>query len=110
MKLRIRRPLSVNDLAQTTFSDASQSLSISESILLISGVKKANFRPFDRQWMANPAQGSNYKQRYSSQTIAAQQAHTAELKAAFLLPYMKETDSILVVGCGPGTITIGLAK
>lgn len=52
----------------------------------------------------------NYKQGYSSQTVATQQARTAEAEAAFLLPYIKKTDSILDVGCGPGTITAGLAK
>ncbi|KAJ5593920.1 uncharacterized protein N7459_000128 [Penicillium hispanicum] len=60
--------------------------------------------------MASASQTHNYKQGYSSQTVATQQARTAEAEAAFLLPYIKKTDFILDVGSGPGTITIGLSK
>ncbi|KAI0145328.1 S-adenosyl-L-methionine-dependent methyltransferase [Xylariaceae sp. FL1272] len=52
----------------------------------------------------------SYKQGYSSHTTSTQERRTAETHAAFLLPYIKETDNILDVGCGPGTITTGLAK
>ncbi|KIA75438.1 arsenite methyltransferase [Aspergillus ustus] len=60
--------------------------------------------------MATTSGNNSYKQSYSSQTVATQQTRTAESEAAFLLPYIKKTDSILDVGCGPGTITCGLAK
>ncbi|KAL2844521.1 S-adenosyl-L-methionine-dependent methyltransferase [Aspergillus pseudoustus] len=60
--------------------------------------------------MATTSGTNNYKQSYSSQTVATQQTRTAESEAAFLIPYIKKTDSILDVGCGPGTITAGLAK
>ena len=53
---------------------------------------------------------NNYKQGYSSQTVATQQTRTADSEAAFLLPYIKNTDYILDVGCGPGTITTGFVK
>lgn len=35
---------------------------------------------------------------------------TAETHAAFVLPYLKPDMRLLDVGCGPGTITIGLAR
>lgn len=35
---------------------------------------------------------------------------TAENSAAFLLPYLTEDAKVLDVGCGPGTITAGLAE
>lgn len=53
---------------------------------------------------------SNYTQGYSESTLATHQLRTAESEAAFLLPYIKKTDRILDVGCGPGSITAGLAK
>ena len=60
--------------------------------------------------MAQHSQPSNYVQGYSERTVATHQSRTAESDAAFLLPYIKKTDHILDVGCGPGTITTGLAK
>lgn len=35
---------------------------------------------------------------------------TVENSAAFLIPHIKDTDRILDVGCGPGSITLGLAR
>jgi ubiquinone/menaquinone biosynthesis C-methylase UbiE len=60
--------------------------------------------------MAQSKKSSNYTQGYSSRTIATHLARTAESDASFLLPHIKKTDSILDVGCGPGTITTGFAK
>ena len=60
--------------------------------------------------MAPHGQPSNYTQGYSNYTVATHQSRTAESDAAFLLPHIKKTDHILDVGCGPGTITTGLAK
>ncbi|KAL9097538.1 MAG: hypothetical protein Q9165_000434 [Trypethelium subeluteriae] len=56
------------------------------------------------------SQSSPYKQGYSNYTVANHQLRTADSDAAFLLPHIKKTDHILDVGCGPGTITTGLAK
>jgi ubiquinone/menaquinone biosynthesis C-methylase UbiE len=55
-------------------------------------------------------QTSKYTFGYSQYTLATHQARTAESDAAFLRPHIKKTDRILDVGCGPGTITTGLAK
>ena len=60
--------------------------------------------------MAQHSQPSNYTQGYSNYTVATHQLRTAESDAAFLLPHIKKIDHILDVGCGPGTITTGLAK
>lgn len=50
-----------------------------------------------------------YTQGYSASTLSTHLARTAESDAAFLLPHIRPTDHILDVGCGPGTITVGLA-
>ena len=60
--------------------------------------------------IAQNSQSSNYTQGHSNYTVATHQSRTAESDAAFLLPYIKKIDHILDVGCGPGTITTGLAK
>ena len=62
--------------------------------------------------MANPAHHnqSNYTQGYSNHTLATRHSRTPESDAAFLLPYIKMTDHVLDVGCGPGTITTSFAK
>lgn len=53
---------------------------------------------------------SKYVQGYSDRTTSTQEKRTAELEAAFLLPHIEKSDPILDVGCGPGTITTGLAR
>ncbi|CAM1503150.1 Fc.00g079260.m01.CDS01 [Cosmosporella sp. VM-42] len=60
--------------------------------------------------MKENSQQSNYTQGYSKHTVATHLSRTAESDAAFLLKYIKKTDHILDVGCGPGTITTGLAR
>ncbi|KAJ9134639.1 S-adenosyl-L-methionine-dependent methyltransferase [Pleurostoma richardsiae] len=60
--------------------------------------------------MAQQNQPSSYKHGHSDHTISTHLLRTAETEAAFLLPHIKKTDHILDVGCGPGTITIGLAQ
>jgi ubiquinone/menaquinone biosynthesis C-methylase UbiE len=60
--------------------------------------------------MAQQHQSSNYTHGYSKYTTSTHEARTTEVDAAFLLPHIKDTDHILDVGCGPGTITTGLAK
>lgn len=60
--------------------------------------------------MTKQIQPGNYTQGYSNHTLATHLLRTAETDAAFLLPYIKKTDNILDVGCGPGTITMGFTK
>lgn len=50
---------------------------------------------------------TNYTQGYSASTVSSHASRTVESDASFLLPYLRPTDRILDVGCGPGTITAG---
>ncbi|KAI1150085.1 S-adenosyl-L-methionine-dependent methyltransferase [Nemania diffusa] len=60
--------------------------------------------------MSQNKPSDNYKQGYSNYTTATHETRKADTNAAFLIPHIKETDHILDVGCGPGTITTGFAK
>jgi len=52
---------------------------------------------------------NNYSQGYSKATTATHTSRTVHSDAGFLLPHLRPTDKILDVGCGPGTISVGLA-
>ncbi|OTA61182.1 S-adenosyl-L-methionine-dependent methyltransferase [Hypoxylon sp. EC38] len=54
-------------------------------------------------------QKTNYTQGHSRAVTSGHASRTVNSDAAFLVPYLKPTDRILDVGCGPGTITVGLA-
>ena len=58
----------------------------------------------------SPVSQNSYKQGHSDHTVSTQQLRTAESDAAFLIPHIQKTSHILDIGCGPGTITAGLAK
>ncbi|KAL8321599.1 hypothetical protein RB597_007748 [Gaeumannomyces tritici] len=60
--------------------------------------------------MAANESKSNYSMGYSQAVLASHAARTIYSDAAFVLPHIKETDRILDVGCGPGTITLGFAS
>ena len=50
-----------------------------------------------------------YLHGHHRSVLSAHSARTADDAAAFLLPYMEPGMNLLDVGCGPGTITSGLA-
>lgn len=59
--------------------------------------------------MTEPDPQNTYTQGYSASTTSSHELRTAATDAAFLLPHIRAADHILDVGCGPGTITLGLA-
>lgn len=50
-----------------------------------------------------------YTHGHQPAVVAQHRRRTAATCAAYLLPHLGETDSVLDVGCGPGSITVGLA-
>ncbi len=50
-----------------------------------------------------------YLHGHHRSVLSAHSARTADDAAAFLLPYIEPGMNLLDVGCGPGTITLGLA-
>jgi len=60
--------------------------------------------------MSNEQQTGAYTHGYG-QTVAQRMANrTAEREAAFFLPHLRPAMRLVDVGCGPGTITVGLAR
>jgi ubiquinone/menaquinone biosynthesis C-methylase UbiE len=51
-----------------------------------------------------------YQQSHHTSTTSAHAARTAEVEAAFLLPHLRPDHRVLDIGCGPGSITRGLAR
>ena len=52
----------------------------------------------------------DYSMGYSAVILETQLRATAETSAAHLLPYLRSGHRVLDFGCGPGTISVGLAK
>ena len=52
----------------------------------------------------------DYTMGYSEEFLQLLDRRSAETHAAYLLPHLKPGDRVLDFGCGPGTITVGLAR
>lgn len=51
-----------------------------------------------------------YAPGYSAAMVSFMAQRTVEVHADFFLPHLKTGSSVLDAGCGPGTITLGLAR
>ena len=52
----------------------------------------------------------SYTMGYSEEFRQMLDQRSAETHAAYLLPHLKPSHRVLDVGCGPGTISVGLAR
>ena len=59
---------------------------------------------------SDPPAGERYTHGYHAAIVGPYTRRTAENSAAFLLPHLRADAAVLDVGCGPGTITVGLAR
>jgi len=53
---------------------------------------------------------SDYLHGHTEAVLAGHRRRTAEDCCAYLLPHLRGDETLLDVGCGPGTITVGLAR
>ena len=56
------------------------------------------------------SRGDRYTHGYSAAAVAEMRRRTATEHAAFFLPHLDPSMSVLDCGCGPGTITLGFAE
>jgi SAM-dependent methyltransferase len=55
-------------------------------------------------------EGETYTYGHSPAVVGVHEARTAQREAAFFLPRLRQGMRVLDAGCGPGTITVGLAR
>ncbi len=60
--------------------------------------------------MANEGQQDRYTHGYDTRFVERLQSRTVERAAAFFLPHLQPGMTLLDCGCGPGSITVGLAE
>lgn len=60
--------------------------------------------------MSQPSQPAYYMHGYHPAVLRSHSWRTAANSAGFLLPYIRRDARVLDVGCGPGTITLDLAR
>jgi len=66
--------------------------------------------PLQNLAMSESAPRDIYTHGHHASVVAQHGRRTAEEAAAFLLPHLESGMRLLDVGCGPGSITLGLAK
>ena len=59
---------------------------------------------------SDPPADERYTHGYHPAIVGSYTRRTAENSAAFLLPHLRSDAAVLDLGCGPGTITVGLAR
>ncbi len=59
--------------------------------------------------ITKPAVHETYTPGYSASAVRFMAARSVDRQGRFALPYLKSGQRLLDIGCGPGTITVGLA-
>jgi ubiquinone/menaquinone biosynthesis C-methylase UbiE len=60
--------------------------------------------------MSEERQPATYTHGYDETVVQEMASRSADRQGAFFLPYLRPGMQLIDVGCGPGTITVGLAK
>ena len=63
-----------------------------------------------QRWLSSAPTGDVYTHGHHASVVCQHAARTAANSAAFLLPSLRPGARLLDVGCGPGSITVGLAE